>query len=273
MLMATTTETNALSERKCLRQLYEPFMDIAVPGDIAFFITNSSRRSFSWKNRLYRRWLGIAPDDDSAWHTVVYVGTKKSEGEQERPYIVHSTNSNNTIEEHLKPSFFSFKPKPGQLPLRCRTELLHFPELTADQRRIIVDYCRAQVGKPFDGDGWLMDIATYALGIRTRERSTERVSCHGLAFNAYGAAGITFPHPRLPHAPFLLGRLLGHPLGHPADHVDLRYNYLRDHHLYTDPRGVITLALVGHGPKLRNSELKLAPGRYSWDHSLRAAYR
>src|SRR5437762_2674848 len=128
--MATPTATHALSERQYLRRLYEPFMDTAVPGDVAFFITNSSQQSLSWKSRLYRRWLGIDPSDDSAWHTVVYVGTKKSEGEQERPYIVHSTAKNGTVEEHLKPSFFSFKPKEGQALLRCRTELLHFPELT-----------------------------------------------------------------------------------------------------------------------------------------------
>jgi len=270
--MATTRDAHSSSERRHLRRIHERFLDVAVPGDVVFFISNSGKRPPSWRTRLYRRWLGFEPEDYSAWHTLVYVGAKKSEGEQVRPYVVHSTAKGNTTEEHLKPSFFSFKPKPGQEPLRCRTEVLHFPELSTAQREKVVEYCRCQVGKPFDGDGWQLDFATYALGIRSRQRHPERVSCHGLAFNAYGLVGVTFPHPRLPHAPYLLGRLAQHPVGHPASWVDLRYNYLRDHHLYADRRGIISLALVGHGSKLENVEVLFDPGKYSWDPDLQAAY-
>jgi hypothetical protein len=270
--MANTTETDSISERKYLRRLYEPFMDTAIPGDIAFFITNSCKPPPSLKTRIYRGWLGFEPGDYSIWHTTVYVGTKKSDDEQNRPYIVHATGKNNTTEEHLRPSFFSFKPKEGQELLQCRTEILHFPEISTAQRKKIVEYCRSEVGKPFDGDGWQLDFATYVFGIRSRERNSDRVSCHGLAFNAYGLIGLLFPHPRLRYAPYLLGRIIGHPLGHPADHVDLRYNYLRDHHLYGDKRGEISLALVGNGSKLENVEAKLNPGRYSWDTALHAAY-
>jgi hypothetical protein len=261
-----------MSERKCLRRLYEPFMDTAVPGDVLFFITNPDKPPPALKTRLYRRCLGIRQGDWSGWHTMVYVGAKKSEGEPHRPYIVHSTRKGNTVEEHLKPSFFSFKPKEGQEVMNCRTEALHFPEISMVQRKEIVEYCRAQVGKPFDGDGWQLDFATYAFGIRSRQRNPDRVSCHGLAFNAYGLIGLIFSHPRLEYAPNLLGRIIGHPLGHPADHVDLRYNYLRDHHLYADKRGEISIALVGHGPKLENVKVKLNPGRYSWDTALQTAY-
>ena len=270
--MVNTMATEATSERQYLRRLYEPFLETAVPGDIAFFISNSGKPPPSLKTRIYRWWLGFEPNDYSTWHTVVYVGPKKSEGEQERPYIVHSTRAGNTIEEHLRPSFFSFKPKEGQEVLNCRTEVIHFPEISTAQRKKIVEYCRAQVGKPFDGDGWQLDFATYVFGIRSRVRNPDHVSCHGLAFNAYGLVGLLFPHPRLRRAPNLLGRFAGHPLGHPADHVDLRYNYLRDHHLYADKRGEISIALVGNGPKLENVEVKLNPGRYSWNPALHAAY-
>lgn len=270
--MATPREADPTSERHYLRRVYERFMDTAVPGDIVFFISNSGKPPRSWKTRLYRRWLGFRPEDYSIWHTLVYVGAKKSEGEQDRPYVVHSTARGNTTEEHLKPSFFSYKPRAGQDLLRCRAETLHFPEISTAQRRKIVEYCRAHVGKPFDGDGWQLDFATYAFGIRSRHRNPDRVSCHGLAFNAYGLVGFLFPHPRLQYAPYLLGRLLGHPLGHPAEQVDLRYNYLRDHHLYADPRGKVSVALVGHGSKLENVEVLLDPGKYSWDAALQAAY-
>jgi len=265
MMPAVATETETISERQYLRRIYEPFMDTAVPGDVTFYISNTCQPPPSLKTRIYRLWLGLEADDYSIWHTAVYVGAKKSEGGQARPYIVHSTAKSNTVEEHLKPSFFSFKPRQGQPLLQCRTEVLHFPDISTAQRKKIVEYCRSQVGKKFDGDGWQLDIATYALGIRSRPRHANRVSCHGLAFKAYGLIGLSFPHPRLPYAPYLLGRILGHPLGHPADHVDLRYNYLRDHHLYNDPRGEISLALVGNGPKLRDVEVKLNPGRYSWN--------
>jgi|SRR5579859_107871 len=270
--MASPRETDSTSERQYLRRLYERFLDIAVPGDVVFFISNSDNPPPSWKTRLYRRWLGFKPEDYSCWHTLVYVGAKKSEGEQDRPYVIHSTARGNTTEEHLKPSFFSYKPREGQALLKCRTEVLHFPEISAAQRKKIIQYCRSQVGKPFDGDGWQLDFATYALGIRSRHRNPDRVSCHGLAFNAYGLVGLLFPHPRLYYAPYLLGRIGGHPLGHPADRVDLRYNYLRDHHLYADQRARVSVALVGHGSKLENVEVLLDPGKYSWDASLQAAY-
>jgi hypothetical protein len=270
--MFNTIATKATSARQYLRALYEPLMDTAVPGDIAFYISNSCKPAPSLKTRIYRLWLGFDPSDYSTWHTVVYVGAKKSVGEQRRPYVIHSTRKGNTVEEHLKPSYFSFKARAGQEVLQCRTEVIHFPEISTAQRKKIVEYCRAQVGKPFDGDGWQLDFATYVFGIRSRERNSDHVSCHGLAFNAYGWIGLLFPHPPLRHAPNLLGRLVGHPLGHPADHVDLRYNYLRDHHLYTDQRGKISIALVGHGPKLENVEVKLNPGRYSWNPALHTAY-
>lgn len=150
-------------------------------------------------------------------------------------------------------------------------DVLFFISLDPDQRRAIVEYCRAQVGKPFDDRGWRQDIWTYAFGLRGGRRDPVRVSCHGLAYDAYNRAGVHFAH-QLRTAPALnLARLAGRPLGHPPDRVDLLFPYLRDHHLYRDARFACVLAAY---QDRATKEMVLAdrPGKYSWDPYLRAAY-
>ena len=71
---------------------------------------------------------------------------------------------------------------------------------------------------------------------------------------------------------FNIGRYLGHPLGHPKDHVDPRYPYLMDHHIYRDPRFVLKAA-VYQDPNtdeiiLQTENLK----KYSWNEALREKY-
>jgi len=61
-------------------------------------------------------------------------------------------------------------------------------------------------------------------------------------------------------------------LGHPKDHVDPRYPYLMDHHIYRDPRFVLKAA-VYQDPNtdeiiLQTENLK----KYSWNEALREKY-
>ncbi len=228
----------ASSKRRILQRFYTTINNVARPGDVVFFISERRTTIHSPLTRLYRRWQGLADQDNSMWHTAILVEPKKeSRGAQMRPHIIHATKKG--VEEiHIPPSFFkSIRDDPDGEPVqKSRIEIIQCSELSALQRRQIIGYACAQLGKPFAELGWRHDILTYAFGLPSRRLHPNRVSCHGLAFLAYQVAGFGFPH-QLKHAPFFnLAGVLGHPLGHPSDEVDLRRLYLRDHHLYRDPR-------------------------------------
>jgi hypothetical protein len=235
----------APSKRKQLQRFYTTINNVARPGDVVFFISERLKAIHSPLARLYRKWQGLADHDISTWHTAILVEPKKeSKGAQTRPHIIHATKKG--VEEiHIPPSFFrSIRDDPDGEPLqKGRIEIVQCPDLTARQREKIVRYAHAQLGKPFAELGWRHDILTYALGLPSRRLHPHKVSCHGLAFLAYGKVGFRFPH-QLKHAPFFnLARYIGHPLGHPAHEVDLQKLYLRDHHLYRDPRFVNVLRI------------------------------
>ncbi len=260
-----------MSKRRYLKIIYEAILTAASPGDVIFFITNTPTRPIKSRfSRLYREWQGIIPEDTSKWHTSIYVGPKKeTKGAQYRPYIVHS-HSVGTTEEFIPPTFFTAKQLEGQEFQQCRIEILHNPSISKENRKQIVNYSLLQVGKPFDGDGWFRDWVTYSLGVRSKIRNPKQVSCHGLAYDAYELVGLLFQH-QLQNAPDLIGRIFGRPVGHPKDHVNLRYNYLRDHHLYRDERFIPVLSVFG-GPNVKDIKTKQNPGKYSWNHVLQVAY-
>jgi hypothetical protein len=201
----------------------------------------------------------------------VYVGPKKeSKGAKFRPQIVHA-HSKGTEESRVPPEFFKSKELIGETVQNCRLEIIHNHDLSFTDRVKMLEYARSQVGKGFDGDGWKNDAITYGLGIRSKAKNPELVSCHGLAFETYSLVGFEFPH-QLQTAPALLARIFGYPLGHPVDHVDLKYNYLRDHHLYKDSRFTSVLAVIGDGTSLDSVRTELNPGKYSWNPAHQAAY-
>lgn len=226
------------SKRKLLQRFYTTINNVARPGDVVFFISERQAVSHSPMTRLYRRWQGLADNDISMWHTAILVEPKKeSRGAHVRPHIIHATKKG--VEEiHIPPSFFkSIRDDPeGESLQKGRIEIIQCPDLTAPERKEIVRYACSQLGKPFAELGWRHDILTYAFGLPSGRLHPQRVSCHGLAFLAYQVVGFGFPH-QLKHAPFFnLSRVLGRPLGHPYHEVNLQRLYLRDHHLYRDPR-------------------------------------
>lgn len=261
-----------MSNRRARGQLYEAISRLAQPGDVLFFITESeSPGSAGQISRLYRRWVGLDDHDSTAWHTALYVGAVKEHGgSQLRSHMIHA-RTGGVIDEHIPPSYFSNSLGDRGVPERTRLEVVTHAGLDPEQRRTILDHCHAQVGKPFDDRGWRQDLWTYAFGLRGAPRDPAGVSCHGLIYDAYDRAGVHFPH-QLRSAPaFNVARFIGHPLRHPRDHVDLRYPYLRDHHLHRDDRFACALAIhqdhVSHEMVVTEH-----PGKYAWDPDLRATY-
>jgi hypothetical protein len=261
-----------VSERAALQIPYDAIMDVTPVGALVFLITDiGALENDTPARRFYRRWQGYAPIDTTYWHTAIYEGPRKdSKGSRYRPYIIHSSQRGTTCDQ-LPPEFFKNTTERG-LPKQNRIEILANPDFGAAEHQVVVEYCRDQLGKPFDGDpGWKRDWPTVVFGVRSRRRLPQEVSCHGLAYDAYAAAGMRFPH-HLERAPNLLGRLLGAPLGHPRDHVDLDYLYLRDHHLYRDPRFACLISVAGAGPSIRDVVIERAPRKYGWSPALQKLY-
>jgi hypothetical protein len=256
--------SRGFSKRKLLQTFYNTINRVAIPGDIVFFISERQKAIRSPLTRLYRRWQGLADHDETIWHTAILVEPKKeSKGAHLRPQIVHATRKG--VEEiHIPPSFFrSIRDDPdGEPSQKGRIEIIQCSKLTALQREEIVRYAKTQLGKPFAELGWRYDILTYALGLPSRRLPPNHVSCHGLAFLAYGKVGFRFPH-QLKHAPFFnLAKVIGYPLGHPAHEVDLQRLYLRDHHLYRDSR-FVNILRVFEDDKTRQITLIQNPPKHS----------
>lgn len=265
-------EKSHLSQRQKLKIPYEAIIETASPGDILFFISDSGKlKNNSWLYREYRRWLGFSPLDTTEWHTTVYVGAKKeSKGGGFRPYIVHSVPKG-TFETYVPPEYFVNTPTKDGIQ-KNRTEIIHCPSIGNCDREKIVAYCRQQLGKPFDDDErWYRNLVTLLLGLKSVPKNPEKVSCHGLAFEAYDLIGMKFPH-HLENAPNLFGRFIGHPAGHPPDCVDLRSNYLRDHALYRDDRFCCSISIKCDRHVIREIKVKRNPAKYSWSETLQKAY-
>ena len=261
------------SKRKQLKPIYNKVNEVASPGDVVFFVSDRTKNtSFSILRRIYRRWQGFADEDNTVWHTSIYTGSKKdSRGSQIRPYIIHAIRGG--VEEiHLPPSYFhSTRMDTGEIVRNGHIEVVQNPDLTPAQRSEIVEFVRNHLGKPFNDLDWRHDILTYALGLPAVQLDPGKVSCHGLAFDAYEKIGFSFSH-QLRYAPvFNIGKYLGHPLGDPPRRANLRRLYLHDHHLYRDPRFMCILSIFEDN---QDREIRTVenPGKYSWNPILQKKY-
>lgn len=262
-----------LSSRQKLEKPYQAIMDTAKPGDIIFFISRTiPPPTYSYLTMLNRRWTGFDPQDLTNWHTAIYKGPEKeNKGARFRPSMIHSTPVSGVKKNIIPPEYIKDTKEKVGIQLN-RLEIVQNQEINEKNRQEIIEFCQQQIGKSFDlSQRWYRTMITFFLGVRfLTSNNPEKATCHGLVYDAYGLVGIGFSH-ALNKAPNILGRILGHPLGHPRDHVDLRYNYLRDYDLYRDPRFMDVLAIEG-APEIKDVKIMFQPEKYAWDIALQIAY-
>ena len=261
---------------------------LAEPGDLFFFITHYPNRtlrseinSFPYKKAIrimirsqMRRWYGYDRKDFDEWHVGIYYKGIKRKGHQRiNLWMFHShPSAGNEIGgvhlQHLAPGEFT-APLPNS---QRRMEILQFEGLTNEQRKEIVEFAISKIGREFDMSVGRHARLTYALGLPNILHDPNRYACQQLVIAAYAAAGVYFPHPYKSFPIFNIGRLLGHPLGHPKDHVDPRYPYLFDHHIYRDPRFKVK-AILYEDPTSGERILKTENlEKYSWNPELKEKY-
>jgi hypothetical protein len=254
--------------------IYNAIAEIARPGDVCFFITEDPDcyQKISWSERMYRKWMGFADGDISVWHLgILSKFEKKPKSSQVRPYIIHATEEEGVFEQHIFPEYFTSKDMgQGSAVSRTIMEIVRNDSLTDQHNEQLVDFCRLQIGKPFPksirGEG-----LTYIFGLPNLFVPPGQYSCHSLVYAAFDRVGVNFPH-HLEAAPFFnLGKYLGHPLGHRREKVNPKYPYLRDHHLYQDPRfkSILTLTYAQYSQEIFISRY---PPKFSWNPRLAAIY-
>jgi hypothetical protein len=186
-----------------------------------------------------------------------------------RPYFIRSTNKRGVYEEHLQPNIFSSEEE-DQIPgSKTLLEIVRDYDISDVDSANAVTFARNAIGKPFPNTiRW--EALTHAIGLPNIFRNPDEYACHWLVYDALASIGVYFPH-NLEYAPFFnIAKLIGHPLGHPKDRVDPSRPYLRDHHLYRDPRFVPILSIEANAT---NPIVTINPGKYSWSPHLQEVYR
>jgi len=268
--------------------LGQPRNGLAEPGDLFFFIThypsrtlgseinsNPFRKAIRIMIRSHmRRWHGHDRKDFDEWHVGIYYEGRKRKGHQRiNLWMLHShppggNETGGVHLQHLAPGEFATTLPNSQR----RMEILQFEGLTNEQRKTIVEFASSKVGLEFDFSVAKHAQMTYAFGLPNLFHNPNRYACQQLAIAAYAAAGIYFPHAYKSFPIFNVGRFLGHPLGHPKDHVDPRYPYLYDHHIYRDPRFKVK-AILYEDPTSGERILKTENlEKYSWNPEWKEKY-
>jgi hypothetical protein len=254
--------------------IYDAVGEIARLGDVCFFITEDPEfyRKISRYERIYRKWMGFAKGDISIWHLgILSKFEKKPKSSQVRPYIIHSTEEEGVFEQHIFPEYFTSQNIGGGSAFgRTIMEIVRYDSLTVEQNEQLVDFCRQQIGKPFP-KSLRGESLTYILGLPNLFEPPEQYSCHTLVYAAFDRVGVNFPH-HLEASPFFnVGKYLGRPLWHKREKVNIKYPYLRDHHLYKDPRfkSIMTLTYDQCSEEIF---IQRYPQKFSWNPRLAEIY-
>ncbi len=261
------------SENEIRKKIYDEIYSIAQPGDICFFITEDIDlyKQRSAYEKLYRKWMGIDKNDISIWHMGILSKFKKNpRNAQMRPYFIHSTKEKGVFEQHISPGYFSSKNITDKAHL-CQTimEVYRYKNICTEDRQTLIDFCENQIGKPFP-KSTRTDSLTYLLGWSNIFPDYNSFSCNSLIITAFQQIGVEFAD-RLESAPFFnLAKYIGHPLfnNHPSGRFS---SYLRDHHIYQDPR-MIPILSITYEQCENNIIFTRNPQKYSWNPELQDIY-
>ena len=261
------------SENEIRKKIYGEILSIAQPGDICFFITEDIDLYNQKSNyeKLTRRWMGLDKNDISIWHMGILSKFKKNpRNAQIRPYFIHSTKENGVSEQHISPGYFSSKNISDKAHLsRTIMEIVRYKDFYPGDRQKLVNYCQNQIGKPFPKSN-RSDHLTYLLGWPKIFSDHDSFSCNSLVISAFQCIGVRFGD-RLESAPFFnLSRYTGHPL-FSTPGSEYYGSYLRDHHLYQDPR-MEPILTITYDQSENDIILSRNPAKYSWNPKLQQSY-
>lgn len=244
-----------LSKRKQRNAIYRFIGDVANPGDILFVTTplpTPTKKFDRLKWHLNFVSQGYPQGDFREWGTLVFSHMEKeSKGGGWVPIVYQSK----------EPELSRFKMPPGYFRDDSRLEILNFTGIEQASRNKILAYLSERRGQAHDHSELRWNRITFQTGLPNFFIRRDLVNCVRTTMEAYASAGLLFSH-RCEIAPWWnYARYLGYPLLHSSAGVSPRFNYLQDHHLYSDPRMQLTGAVFQCGD---NYVAATSPKKFSW---------
>lgn len=235
--------------------IYKFIGEVTRPGDILFVTTPlpvPSTRFEQWKWRLNYTSQGYPLGDYREWGTLLFSHMEKeSKGGNWVPIVYQSK----------EPMLSQFRMPPGYFRGNSRLEILNFAGMDAPASAKVLSYLHDRLGQPHDHSELSWNRITFQTGLPNFFIRHDLVNCVRTTMEAYAAAGLLFSH-RCEFAPWWnYSRYLGFPLLHSTAGVSPRFNYLQDHHLYSDPQ----MQLVGSVFQSGNSYIaSTSAEKFSW---------
>lgn len=247
-----------LSKRKQRNAIYRFIGDVANPGDI-LFVTTPRPIPTTCFDRL--RWYlnfasqGYPKGDYREWGTMVFSHMEKeSNGGNWVPIVYQSK----------EPELARFRMPPGYFRGNSRLEILNFTGIDQSSRAKILTYLDDRLGQTHDHSELCQNRITFQTGLPNFFIRHSTVNCVRTTMEAYASTGLLFSH-RCQYAPWWnYARHLGYPLFHSSAGVSPQFNYLQDHHLYSDPQMELTGAVFQRG---ENFIAATSPKKFSWVES------
>lgn len=233
--------SQTLSKRKQRNAVYKFIGDVANPGDILFVTTPlpvpiTKLDRFRWYVNFASQ--GYPKGDYREWGTLVFSHMEKEpKGGAWVPVVYQSK----------EPKLSRFRMPPGYFRGNSRLEILNFTGIEETAQEKILAYLDERVGQTHDHSELCQNRITFQTGLPNFFIRHDLVNCVRTTMEAYASAGLLFSH-RCELAPWWnYARHLGYPLLHKSAGVSPRFNYLQDHHLYSDPRMQLTGAVFQRG--------------------------
>ena len=244
-----------LSKRQQRNTVYKFIGDVAKPGDILFVTTplpTPTTKFDQWKWNLNYTSQGYPVGDYREWGTLVFSHMEKeSKGANWVPIVYQSK----------EPKLARFRMPPGYFRGDSRLELLKFKGIDSPTRVKILSYLDDRLDQPHDHSELSWNRITFQTGLPNFFIRHDLVNCVRTTMEAYAAAGLLFSH-RCEYAPrWNYARYLGYPLLHSSAGVSPQYNYLQDHHLYSDPQMELAGSIFQSGDAYIAST---SAKKYSW---------
>lgn len=226
----TERQTSTGSNREQRNRVYQFIGEVALPGDLIFVVSAEAPPVKLW-DRL-KWWVnyrsqGYPAGDWSEWGTMVFSHMQKeSKGAAMVPVVYQSK----------EPQLKQFALPPGYFRGGSRLEILRFKGLQDAQRQTICNYLNERNLRAHDHSELRWNRITFLTGLPNIFIQRNLENCVRTTMEAFEKAGVLFRH-RCDLMPvWNYARYRGRPWLHSEMGVSPYYNYLQDHHIYSDPQ-------------------------------------
>lgn len=246
---------SAGSNREQRNRVYQFIGEVAQPGDLMFVISAEERPKSLWSKLKWwvnYRSQGYPAGDWSEWGTLVFSHMQKeSKGAAYVPVVYQSK----------EPKLKQFALPPGYFRGNSRLEILRIKGINEQQQQAVCSYLSERNLRAHDHSELRWNRITFLTGLPNFFIQRHLENCVRTTMEAFERGGILFRH-RCDLMPvWNFARYRGRPLLHTKLGVSPYYNYLQDHHLYSDPQLELVASVHQQDERYR---MQQDSQKYSW---------